>query len=342
MKSFLFILIAVLVMVPLFGYATETANIVRDSAHDSNSHSDHHKGEEDHHLEPKKKATTPSIEHRDTNEDEHGHDSAQSTKIDEVMANDVGVVTAVATSQTLNQSVVVYGSLATGPEQLSHVRARYPGMIKSVNPTIGDKVERGQLLAEVESNESLKLYQVRSPITGTVIQHHANSGEVTQDQVLFYIANFDTLWAEFRIYPTQQSIIKAGQTAHIVANDEELTGTIRHIIPALDKPYQLARVSFDNRTKRLTPGLLVEGHIVIDTFMANVAVEKDAIQTVGDQVGVFTKKGNEYTFAPLTLGRRDNRYIEVLSGLPSGQIYVYKNSYLIKADIEKSEAEHDH
>jgi cobalt-zinc-cadmium efflux system membrane fusion protein len=44
----------------------------------------------------------------------------------------------------------------------------------------------------------------------------------------------------------------------------------------------------------------------------------------------------------LTLGRRDARFVEVLDGLEPGTAYVIDNSNLIKADIEKSGASHDH
>ncbi len=340
MKPFLVMTLLLLGSIHVTAQAAETKIQSHEHSHEeaNESHDDHHNDDEDHHNEPDRH----DAENDHDEGDEHGHGEEQATRIDDSMANQVGIQTARATSQKLQQSIVVYGSLTTGPEQLSHVRARYSGMIKSVKPTLGDKVKQGDLLAEVESNESLKVYPVRSPISGTIIQRHANTGEVTQDQVLFSIANFDTLWAEFRIYPSQQSLVKSGQTAHIVANDVELGGPIQHIIPALDKPYQLARVVFDNRPKALTPGLLVEGHIVVNEFTAKLAVENDAIQSMGEQPGVFVKLGSEYTFAPLELGRRDDRFTEVLSGLKPDQVYVSKNSYLIKADIEKSEAEHEH
>ncbi len=258
------------------------------------------------------------------------------------MAEQVGIETALPRSRVLNQTIVSYGSLSTGPKQLSHVRARYTGMIKSVKPDIGDSVSRGDLLARVESNESLKVYNILAPIAGIVIQRHANTGEVTQDQVLFSIANFDTLWAEFRIYPAQQSKVSAGQTVNININERVISGRIEHIIPAINKPYQLARVRFDNRALGLSPGLLVEGHIVTGTVPVTLAVVKPAIQTMGEQRGVFVQEGDRYEFKPLQLGRSDDTYTEVLGGLSAGQPYVSKNSYLIKADIEKSEAEHEH
>ena len=73
-----------------------------------------------------------------------------------------------------------------------------------------------------------------------------------------------------------------------------------------------------------------------------LAVEKTGLQTLDEEQGVFVKQGDEYRFTPLVTGDSDEQYIEVLSGLLTGQLYVTKNSYLIKADIEKSEAEHEH
>ena len=75
---------------------------------------------------------------------------------------------------------------------------------------------------------------------------------------------------------------------------------------------------------------------------ADLAVEKNGVQQLGGRSGVFVKTEDTYRFTQLRLGRSDDNFVEVLDGLESGQRYVNKNSYLIKADIEKSEAEHDH
>ena len=281
--------------------------------------------------------------------DDHDHDhevqiteEENTSRIDSNMATQVGIGTTAATEQTLHQTITSYGVLSTGPEQLSHMRARFSGLITSVKASIGDTVKAGDLLAEVESDESLKKYSVRAPISGTVVQRHANTGEVTKDQVLFSIADFDTLWAEFRIYPAQSGNVVAEQTVEVISDTQRITGKINHIIPALDKPYQLARVPLDNRQLGFSPGLLVEGRIIIEEFNVLLAVEKNGLQQLGGRSGVFVQEEDTYHFAPLVLGRKDEHYVEVLSGLEESQRYVNRNSYLIKADIEKSEAEHEH
>jgi cobalt-zinc-cadmium efflux system membrane fusion protein len=258
------------------------------------------------------------------------------------MAKKVGINTATVKGEVLHQTITSYGVLATGSEQLSHMRARFSGLVTSVDASIGDEVQAGDSLAQIESDQSLKQYSVRAPISGTVVQRHANKGEVTKDQVLFSIANFDTLWAEFRIYPAQRDKVSAGQGVEIVSGDKKIIGKISHIIPALDRPFQLARVELDNEQLALSPGLLIEGRIVVAKVSVDLAVEKSGVQKIGGRSGVFVKTKEAYRFTPLILGRADDNYVEVLDGLDRGQRYVNQNSYLIKADIEKSEAEHDH
>ena len=57
---------------------------------------------------------------------------------------------------------------------------------------------------------------------------------------------------------------------------------------------------------------------------------------------VYAKVGDQYEVRMLELGREAGDWIEVLGGLKLGTEYVTENSYIIKADIEKSGASHDH
>jgi cobalt-zinc-cadmium efflux system membrane fusion protein len=331
-RLYLYLTIAVALGVTNSAF-TMAASDNHDHDHEAHATEDTQQGESEDHKHQN--------EHGDT--DNQSHDDEENTsRIDSDMAVQVGIGTTAATEKTLHQTITSYGVLSTGPEQLSHMRARFSGLITSVKASIGDSVKAGDLLAEVESDASLKKYSVRAPISGTVVQRHANTGEVTKDQVLFSIADFGTLWAELRIYPAQRDNVSTGQTVEIASDKQTITGKISHIIPSLNKPYQLARVQLDNRQLGLSPGLLVEGHIVTDEFKVALAVEKEAVQQLGGRSGVFVQAEETYHFAPLTLGRAAEHYVEVLGGINANQRYVNRNSYLIKADIEKSEAEHEH
>ena len=317
-----------------------------DMHHDEGHTENHSEHEHDHGEEGHQDEHAHSDDHEDHEDHDHGAEPHQEgvTEISADTADQVGILTVQATSETLYQTIRLYGSLVTGPEQLSHVRARYDGLVQTVNVSIGDQVQRGDLLAEVESNDSLKAYQIRAPISGQITQRHANTGEFARDQVLFSITNFDSLWAELHIFPSQLSDVEPGQTVDFVGIEglEAINPRINHIVPAPDSPNQIARVRLDNTELGLSAGQMLEAQVRIGSFIAALAVELRAIQSLGGREGVFVREGDEYIFLPLILGRRDESYVEVLEGLEPMAEYVTENSYLIKADIEKSEAEHVH
>ena len=71
-------------------------------------------------------------------------------------------------------------------------------------------------------------------------------------------------------------------------------------------------------------------------------VKISALQQFRDFTVVFAKIGDTYEVRMLELGANGGEFVEVLEGLKPGTEYVTENSFLIKADIEKSGARHDH
>ena len=72
------------------------------------------------------------------------------------------------------------------------------------------------------------------------------------------------------------------------------------------------------------------------------AVQVDAIQSVRDWQVVFGRYGQQLEARPLELGRSDGRVVEVLGGLRAGERYAARNSFVIKAELGKAGASHDH
>jgi len=67
-----------------------------------------------------------------------------------------------------------------------------------------------------------------------------------------------------------------------------------------------------------------------------------ALQTFEGEAVVFIREGNSYTPRAVKLGERDALNAEVLEGLKEGEEVVVEQSYLIKADLEKESAAHEH
>jgi cobalt-zinc-cadmium efflux system membrane fusion protein len=265
------------------------------------------------------------------------------TDIAESIAARAGITTAAAGPGQINQTLTVYGKAVADPSSISHVRARFPGTIIRVAATIGDEVAKGDVLAEVESNESLKRYSIRAPFTGVITARHGTAGEQTEEQPMFTVANFDRVWAEFQVFPGQVRRVRVGQAVAVSVESIETMSVLKHLIPSdSGLPFVLARAPMDNTDGLWTPGLLLVGKVSVDQFEAALVVDNRALHSSGDEKVVFIKAGETYEARPLKLGRGDGHFTEVLEGLSVGDQYVVDNSYLIKADLEKSGASHDH
>ena len=213
----------------------------------------------------------------------------------------------------------------------------------SVQATVGDRVSQGDTLAVIESSDSLRSYRLRAPIDGVVQSQTVSPGAVVSDAPLFTLINDQRLWAELKLFPRQRGEVRAGQSVHLRTGDRRVRGHIAHITPGEPgAPYVIARVPLDNPEGRFAPGDMVNADIVVEQAEVPLRVDNRALQTVNAQAGVFIQSGDRYEWRPLDLGRRDGLHTEVLGGLRAGVRYVVDNSYLIKADLEKAGAAHEH
>ena len=98
----------------------------------------------------------------------------------------------------------------------------------------------------------------------------------------------------------------------------------------------------DNSDGRWATGTYVTGTISVSEFAVSLAVRRTGLQSFRDFTVVYAQFGDQYEVRMLDLGREDDDWAEVLGGLEPGTRYVTTNSYVLKADVEKSGATHDH
>ncbi|MGQ0699981.1 MAG: efflux RND transporter periplasmic adaptor subunit [Panacagrimonas sp.] len=272
------------------------------------------------------------------------------TSIAAKIAADAGLKTEKAGPATIADTVTLTGRIVPNAEYVRAVTARFPGAIKSVAKSVGDAVKKGETLASVESNDSLQTYAVTSPISGVVVERHANAGEGAGSEPLFVVADYAQLWAELSLFPRDLQRVKVGQAVKLktIDGDIEGTGKIVRIAPAEGPQHgslsgvYTARIVLDNAQGHWTPGLFVQGVVQVGETAVPLAVKRSGLQGFRDFTVVFAQVGETYEVRMLELGRQDETYVEVLGGIEAGADYVAENSYLIKADIEKSGASHDH
>ncbi len=257
-----------------------------------------------------------------------------------------GVTTARAGPGEIGESLPLNGRIEITPEGRSDVIARYPGRIVSMNAELGQRVRRGQVLARVESSDSLQTYAVTAPIAGVIVEKNVTIGGVTGAEAMLVVADPTKLHAEFFLYPRDAERVRAGQAVEVtsLAGDHRLVSRIEAILPTADLTNQtlVAHVPITGSVDVWRPGLGVKGTVQTGATAAPLAVRTKAIQPFRDFEVVYAKVGNTYEVRMLQIGRRTPEWTEVLGGLEPGTEYVVDGAFLIRADIDKSGASHDH
>lgn len=267
------------------------------------------------------------------------------TRIAAHMAEELGITTEQAGAATIIETLTLRGQVQTDPGLLSRVKPRFPGVIQKLPRAIGDVVNRGDTLATVQSNESLQTYAVRAPIAGLILARDAQIGEATIDQPIFTIVDLSRVWIELDVFGRSLNRVQIGQAVSIETFDGyTIDGEIDWLSPLVSHASQSvkARVIVANENSVLRPGQFIRAQVTIATHDAALAVRPTALQRFGEFDVVFAQFGEFYEVRMLQFGRRDRNWVEVVAGLSSGTTYVTDNSYLIKADIEKSGAQHAH
>lgn len=200
---------------------------------------------------------------------------------------------------------------------------------------------------ELKPNQDLSSYKIFSPFSGTVIEKHISIGEaIKSDSDIFKIADLSSLWVEITVSPKDVHLIKKGAKILLKSSsiNKQVTGKLVFVSSIIVENTRKAKAFalIDNSSGVWSPGLFITATIPKEKQMVKVAVRKSAIQTFRDWDVVFVRSGNVFQAQPIETGSKTDEWVEVLSGISSGTQYVSKNSFIIKADIEKSGASHDH
>jgi len=195
--------------------------------------------------------------------------------------------------------------------------------------------------------ENLPRYEIRAPLSGTVIQRDVNVGEaVAANKDAFVIADLSSVWVEAAVPASDLNAVYQGQQASVLSKDmgREATGRISYIGSLVGEETRSAptRIVLANSDGKWRPGLFVSVRLVKTSTTVPLAVFTEAIQTFRDWQVVFIRSGDWFEARPVELGRSDGEWIEVLKGLSPGEKYAATNSFAIKAEIGKLGATHDH
>jgi membrane fusion protein, heavy metal efflux system len=195
---------------------------------------------------------------------------------------------------------------------------------------------------------SLRLQEVRSPIAGRIAERRVDLGALVgregQESELYVVVDLSELWVDLAVSPADLPAIREDQeiTVAVGPSGERAQARIMFISPLLDRDTRTARVvaSLANPDHIFRPGSFVTAEIPLSKDNVDVVVSKAALQTIkGDRV-VFVRNDHGFEVRKVSIGREDDRAVEIVSGLSAGETIAINNTFILKAELGKAEAEH--
>jgi len=220
------------------------------------------------------------------------------------------------------------------------VSPKYAGTVREVYVEIGDTVKAGDLLATIESRETLANYPVKAPLAGTVVSRGKSVGELAgEENMLFEIIDLSSVWVEVHVFPQYRHAVRKGQAVHLISSDgHEVETVIDYVSPLIDPETRTvkARCVLVGGGDDFSPGAFVRAQTAVDSVHAHVRVEKDAVQTMNGETIVFIEDEDGIESRDVHVGISGGEFVEIESGLEPGEKYVVHGAFDLKAELVTS------
>jgi membrane fusion protein, heavy metal efflux system len=197
---------------------------------------------------------------------------------------------------------------------------------------------------------SLRRYELRSPLSGRVVERKVDVGTAVGKEGdpadVYTVADLSSVWIELAVPTVELPKVREGAKVTIVGGDDapRAEGKVVFVSPILNAETRSARVivALPNKDMAWRPGTFVTTEVEIAQDMVKVRLPKSAIQTIEGKKVAFARTPEGFERRDVTIGKADDDSYEILKGLAPGDEVAIENSFLLKAELGKSEANHAH
>lgn len=201
-----------------------------------------------------------------------------------------------------------------------------------------------QIQAIPDKSPTALTTEILAPLSGTVVEHDVYEGQyVKTGDKLFAIADFSIMWFQFQAYEQDLPWIQIDQSVTITTPSlpgKSFEGKITFIDPNFDDATRSTKVRVElvnplvNGRRELLHKLYADGSVKIQAPAVLTVPRSAIIQTSLQAMVYLDQGGGAYIQTPVTLGRRGDSFIEILSGLKSGDAVVTNGNLLIDGQAE--------
>lgn len=230
-----------------------------------------------------------------------------------------------------------FGGTVTAKDSV-YVMPSVTGELQNVAVKVGDRVEKDQVLAEVDASRDGQTYRpslIKAPIAGIVTSFTGVEGSmVAPASPVAVIENLDNLEITISVIERYSTLIKEGNKV-IVTFDaipgETFTATVTSLSPTIESRTRTRTVKarLDAPEPRVISGMYANLNVIISTRDNVLVVPYSALSTSNDVTSCYVVRDGKAVRTTVTTGIRESDRVEILTGLKAGDILVVRGQGLL-------------
>lgn len=243
----------------------------------------------------------------------------------------IGLKTAKAELRDIDAVLMLNGKVKLDPNLHAHVSTRIEGRVEKLYAKVGDKVEKGQKLVDIQSRQignPPPVVTIEAIVGGVINERNATLGEsVDPDKELFHIIDLSEVIVEAEVYEEDIGKVKLDQAARIRVlgyPGDAFEGKITFVGLELDPEKRTLPVwiSVKNPDWKLRPDMFVKAAVVLARNEGVLSVLKDALMAEGGEKFVFVQAGDTFNRVDVKTGAEDDSFVEIQEGLVPDDVVV--------------------
>ncbi|AVP58275.1 efflux RND transporter periplasmic adaptor subunit [Pulveribacter suum] len=212
---------------------------------------------------------------------------------------------------------------------------------------VANATHKLRALGAAPDSADLARIELRAPFDGVVVERHLTLGEAArEDTSAFTVADLGTVWAQVSVAAHELAQVRVGESATVRAGASQASaqGEISYVSALMGEQSRAAtaRVTLPNPAGAWRPGLFVNVEVITQQAQVPVAVLGSALQSQDGRSVVFVRQGEAFVAQAVQTGRSDERMTEIVQGLPAGAVYAAQGSFIVKSELGKGSAAHEH